>query len=197
MRTRVIKPLSLQMNREPFPYFTAIASLSQELISSSLAWLESEARWKLVETDFYEQHELSWTESQQPESVLFLTSPEFLAAMRREVADIFGRSFATGVDWSVHKQLAGQRIRIHNDLHTAAETHRVVIHLNRGWSISQGGFLMLFNSADPGDVHRVLMPLTGSVVGFEISENSNHAVSLILDGERFAFVYSLYADNGH
>ena len=56
---------------------------------------------------------------------------------------------------------------------------------------------MLFNSADPGDVHRVLMPLTGSIVGFEISEKSNHAVSVVLDGERFAVVYSLYAYDGH
>ena len=56
---------------------------------------------------------------------------------------------------------------------------------------------MLFNSADPGDVHRVLMPLTGSIVGFAISEKSNHAVSVVLDGERFAVVYSLYAYDGH
>ena len=39
------------------------------------------------------------------------------------------------------------------------------------------------------------MPLNGSLVGFEISEKSSHAVSLVLDGERFAIVYSLYAIN--
>ena len=61
--------------------------------------------------------------------------------------------------------------------------------------MSRGGFLMLFNSWDPADVHRVLMPLAGSVVGFEISEKSNHAVSMVLDGERFAVVYSFYADS--
>ena len=197
MLTRLIKSDSLQVYREPFSYFTAELSLDQELISSSLTWLESEACWKLVETDFYEQHELCWTESQLPASVSLLTSPVFLDAMRREVGNIFNRSFAASVDWSVHKQLAGQRIRIHNDLLTAAETHRVVLHLNRGWSISRGGLLMLFNSANPSDVHRVLMPLSGSVVGFEISEKSNHAVSLVLNGERFAVVYSLYADSRH
>ena len=54
---------------------------------------------------------------------------------------------------------------------------------------------MFFNSPDPADVHRVLMPLNRSLVGFEISEKSSHAVSLVLDGERFAIVYSLYANN--
>ena len=52
---------------------------------------------------------------------------------------------------------------------------------------------MFFNSPNPMDVQRVLMPLNGSIVGFEISEKSNHAVSLVLGGERYAIVYSLYA----
>ena len=196
-RARLVKPASLQAYLEPFPYFTAATALDQELIASSLAWLETKASWKLVESDFYEQHELCWTEGQLAGSLSFLTSPTFLNAVRQEVGDIFNRSFAVDVDWSVHKLLAGQRIRIHNDLRPTGETHRVIVHLNRGWNISRGGFLMLFNSADPSDVHRVLMPLTGSIVGFEISENSNHAVSMVLDGERFAVVYSLYADDGH
>ena len=197
LRAPLIKPVSLQVYQDPFPYFTAEASLGQELMSSSITWLESEARWKLVETDFYEQYELCWGEGQLPATVSFLRSPTFMEALRRQVGDIFNRSFAPDVDWSVHKQVAGQRMRIHNDLLTSGETHRVVLHLNRAWSISRGGFLMLFNSADPVDVHRVLMPRAGSVLGFEISEKSNHAVSLVLGGERFAVVYSFYAGNGH
>ena len=197
VRAQLIKPASLKVYHDPFPYFTAMAALDRELISSSLTWLESEARWKLVEVDFYEQYELCSTEDQLPESVSALTGPVFMDAMRQEVGGLFHRSFASRVSWSIHKLLTGQRIRIHNDLLANGETHRVILHLNQGWSITQGGFLMLFNSANPVDVHRVLMPLAGSVVGFEISEKSNHAVSLVLDGERFAVVYSLYADNGH
>ena len=174
-----------------------MATLDEDVISSSLTWLECEARWKLVEADFYEQYELCSTEDQLPESVSSLTSSVLLSSMRQEIGDLFHRSFASRVSWSIHKLLAGQRIRIHNDLLAGGETHRVILHLNRGWGISRGGFLMLFNSANPVDVHQVLMPLAGSVVGFEISEKSNHAVSLVLDGERFAVVYSLYADNGH
>ena len=194
-RARLVKPASLRTYLEPFPYFTAATTLNQELISSSLTWLESEASWKLIESDFYEQNELCCIEGQLPRSLSFLTSPTYLDSIRQEVGSIFHRSFAVGVDWSVHKLIAGQRIRIHNDLRPTGETHRVIVHLNRGWNISWGGFLMLFNSQDPADVHRVLMPLTGSVVGFEISDKSNHAVSLVLDGERFAVVYSLYASD--
>ena len=195
-REKLINPESLLAYRQPFPYFIAEVSLDQKVLSTLLTWLESEARWKLVETDFYEQYELYWGEGQLPASVSIFGSPAFLDALRREVGDIFNRSFVPEVDWSVHKQVSGQRMRIHNDLLPSGETHRVVLHLNREWSISRGGFLMLFNSADPVDVHRVLMPLTGSVIGFEISEKSNHAVSLIFDGERYAVVYSFHAENG-
>ena len=193
--SRLIKPTTLQVSHDPFPYFTGMAALDQDLISSLLTWLEAEACWKLVEAAFYEQHELCFAEGQVSTSVSFLTNPVFLDTIRHEVVGVFNRTFTARVDWSVHKLLPGQRIRIHNDLLTAGETHRVILHINRGWSISHGGFLMLFNSENAFDVHRVLMPFAGSVVGFEISEKSNHAVSLVLDGERFAVVYSLYAGN--
>ena len=139
LQERFIKPDSLFAYREPFSYFMAEASLDQEVLSSLIPWLESKAHWKLVETDFYEQYELVWTEGQLPAAVSFLRSPAFLDVLRREVGDIFNRSFVPEIDWSVHKQVSGQRMRIHNDLLTGGETHRVVLHLTREWSISWGG----------------------------------------------------------
>ncbi len=49
---------SLRVFKEPFPYFVAAAILDQDSVSSLLSWFEVAASWKLVETDFYEQHEL-------------------------------------------------------------------------------------------------------------------------------------------
>ena len=192
---QLIKPASLRVHHEPFPYFTARAALSHSRSVSLLKWLESKADWKVVEAAFYEQHELCWPAGQRPGSVSQVFTPAFFGAIRQEVGGIFHRLFAARIDCTVHKLIPGQRIRIHNDLHSAGETHRVILHLNRGWGISSGGLLMLFNSANPADVHRVLLPLNGSIIGFAISEQSNHAVSLILNGERFAIVYSLYADD--
>ena len=194
---RLIEPDSLRVYREPFSYFTAKAALGQDLSSGLLRWLESDAGWNLVEADFYEQYELCGIEGQLPTCVSFLSSPPFLSAVRQVMEDIFNRSFKDRLDWTIHKLLAGQRIRIHNDYLNTGETHRMIIHLNRGWSPAHGGFLMLFNSSDPVDVHRVLVPVTKSVVGFEISERSNHAVSRVVNGQRFAVLYSLYADQQH
>ena len=192
---RLTNPNSLRVYQEPFPYFIATAVIDQELVSSLLSWFEVEANWKLVEAEFYEQHELQWDEGQLQTSLSFLTSQAFLDTVRAEAESLFRRPFFDRVEWAVHKLVPGQRIRIHNDLLTTGETHRMILHINRGWSFSQGGFLMLFNSPNPADVHRVLMPVNGSLVGFEISETSSHAVSLVFEGERFAIVFSLYADS--
>ena len=192
---RLTDPSSLRVFHEPFPYFTATAILDQNSISSLLGWFEADASWKLVETDFYEQHELELGGDKPKKPLDFLTDRTFLEKVRKEAEDLFGVSFSERVEWAVHKLLPGQRIRIHNDLLVGGETHRVILHMNCGWSLSKGGFLMFFNSPDPEDVHRVLLPLNGSLVGFEISEKSSHAVSLVRDGERFAIVYSLYSGN--
>ena len=191
---RLTRPESLRVLQEPFPHFVADATLDHGSVSSLLAWFETVSSWKLVETDFYEQYELELDRDGLCQTPLAsLTNRDFLERVRGEARDAFGVLFSDRVAWTVHKLLVGQRIRIHNDLLAGGETHRVILHLNRGWDLSHGGFLMFFNSPNPMDVQRVLMPLNGSIVGFEISEKSNHAVSLVLGGERYAIVYSLYA----
>ena len=192
---RLTDPDSLRIFHEPFPHFTATAILDEDSIAALLSWFEAAASWKLVETDFYEQHELERDREERQKPLDFLTNRDFLEKVREEASGLFSVPFAERVEWTVHKLLAGQRIRIHNDLLDGGETHRVILHMNRGWSLSKGGFLMFFNSPDPADVHRVLVPQNGSLVGFEISEKSRHAVSLVVAGERFAIVYSLHAAN--
>ena len=197
IQRRLINQESLRMVQAPFPYFTASANLEGVCLSALLSWFELAASWQLVQTAFYEQYELvsSGDDAQTP--LAFFIRQDFLNEVRKEAGELFGLSFSPNVEWTVHKLLPGQRIRIHNDLLAGAETHRVILHVNRGWNLHQGGLLMFFNSPEAADVHKVLIPLNGSIVGFEISENSVHAVSLVFGGERFALVYSLCAENRH
>lgn len=188
----VLRLTSLEVFIEPFPYFTAAEGFGDDVSSAILDWLEAEAPWTLVETDFYEQHEFSLSGVGTPPHLTFLTERPFLDDLRAKVERIFGVQLREQVDSTVHKLVPGQRIRIHNDFIPGEETHRVLVQLNRGWHDDRGGFLMFFNSRDPSDVHRVFSPVHDSVVGFAISENSNHAVSTIHDGERFTLVFSFY-----
>lgn len=183
---------SLEAFTKPFPYFTATEGFGKDVSSAILERLESEASWELSETDFYEQYELSLSRGQTPPHLGFLTARRFLDDLRAKVERIFGVLLEDRVDCTVHKLIPGQRIRIHNDFIPGEETHRVLVQLNRGWQDDQGGFLMLFSSQDAADVHRVFSPVHDSVVGFAISEASNHAVSMIYGGERFTLVFSFY-----
>ena len=52
---------------------------------------------------------------------------------------------------------------------------------------------MLFNSADPTDIHKLFRPVNLSGLLFEISAASHHAVSQVHGGARYSLIYSLRA----
>ena len=194
------KPLMLsptQVSSEPFRYFVSTQGFSYEASLIILKWLETDAPWKLVEAEFYEQYEFNFLDACLPPQLKFLQEKSFLADLREKVENMFQVELSDRIDLNAHKLVPGQRIRLHNDYIPDQETHRLIIQLNRGWTDEQGGLLMFFNSSNPADIHKVILPFHNSVVGFAISRNSNHAVSTIRNGQRFSLVYSFYEKNGY
>ena len=177
----------------PFRYFLAPRCLVPDAERALLEWFETDAPWRLVETDFYQQYEFSMLHMALPKSVAPLISPNNLAALRREMEAIFDVVLDDRIMLVAHKLVPGQRIAIHNDHLAGEETHRLTVQLNRGLDDADGGLMMLFNSFDPADVHRIIRPVTGIGIGFEIGENSHHAVSRLHGGKRYTLVYSFHA----
>lgn len=185
---------SIELFSTPFPYFSSPVALTEDAASSVLKWLEGCTSWRLKETEFYEQHEFSFWDVEVPTHLSFLKEPSFLSMLKAMMEELFEVHLQQRLDFTAHKLLPGQRIRIHNDYILGCETHRLLIQLNRGWTEENGGMLMFFNSPDAADVHRIFRPTHNSAVGFAISMDSNHAVSTIHGGERFTLVYSFYAE---
>ena len=183
---------SVQTFFEPFPHLLSLESLELAVSCRVLAWFESDAPWHLVETDFYEQFEFSLLDAQLPPALTFLQSSDFLTAVRSRVADLFGTDLGERVDITAHRLVPGQRIRLHNDFIPRAETHRLLIQLNRDWKDENGGLLLFFNSSNPSDPPKVFRPVHNSAIGFAITPESYHAVSTLHAGERFTLVYSFY-----
>ena len=186
---------SVESFSKPFDYFVSPRALSDDLSTTLLTWLEARAPWKLVETDFYEQYEFSFWDVDVPSQLLVFREPEFLSALKATVEDLFRVELTNDIDVAAHKLIPGQRIRIHNDLIADEKTYRLLIQLNRGCKDEDGGLLLLFNSADPADIHKAFRPIHNSAIGFVVSPTSNHAVSTIHGGERFTLVYSFYGEN--
>jgi len=176
----------------PFDYFVGFDIFEEALSLEVLDWLKTKAPWQLVKKDFYEQYEFNFIDAQLPTNLSFLKRADSFAFIKSSIEKLFQTRLSEKIDFVAHKLVAGQTIRIHNDFIEGKETHRLLIQLNRGWTIENGGFLMFFNSSDPTDIHRVILPAHNSIAGFKISSASNHAVSTINEGERYTLVYSFY-----
>jgi Rps23 Pro-64 3,4-dihydroxylase Tpa1-like proline 4-hydroxylase len=183
---------SAQLHREPFTYGIVQRALKNEDSEALLKWLETDAPWQLRIASFYEQYEFSILDAELPNSLNLLFSFKSIAALRQNIEKTFETELDDKVDITVHKLVRGQRIRIHNDYIPGQETHRLLIQLNRGWSDSNGGALIFFNSQNADDIHRIFRPLHNTGVLFEISPKSLHAVSPIEGGERYTLVFSFY-----
>ncbi|MCV2371358.1 cyclophane-containing peptide 2OG-Fe(II) oxygenase YhhC [Roseateles oligotrophus] len=185
-----------KLQRQPFTYGVVPSALRNEDSLALLEWLEADAPWQLRVASFYEQFEFSILDAELPGHLQSLFCSESLAALKNCIENVFDADLDDRIDITVHKLVRGQRIRIHNDYIPGRETHRLLIQLNRGWQDSNGGALIFFNSQRADDIHRIFRPLHNTGVLFEISQNSLHAVSPIMDGERYTLVLSFYK-NGH
>ena len=200
MSIAVASPLclsSVEVFSTPFEYFVSPAALANDLSLAVLHWFETDAPWKLVETDFYEQYEFSLWDVEVPPELLVLRQPDFLNELKSKVENLFKVELGNHIDVAAHKLIPGQRIRIHNDSIEGEKTYRLLIQLIRSYKDEDGGLLLLFNSSDPADIHKAFRPIHNDAIGFIVSPLSNHAVSLIHGGERFTLVYSFYGKNGN
>jgi Rps23 Pro-64 3,4-dihydroxylase Tpa1-like proline 4-hydroxylase len=180
----------VEVRAEPFPYTVSASFLDPALAAQVLEWLEAEAPWQLRIEDFYEQHEFELSEDILPAHLHGLIAPETLAGYIESMVGPIAPGNVHLVEATAHRLSGGQTIRIHNDYIGGEETHRLLVQLNRDWADENGGFLMLFSSSNADDVARILRPIHGSAVAFEISPASYHAVSPTVRGERYTLVFS-------
>lgn len=188
--------LSAALSRsQPYPCFTVAQVISEELECDLLTWFESSAPWRLTIMDFYEQYEFAFQDVDIPANLKPLFSEATLHELRQKVGTLLGASLQPQIEITAHRLNRSQKIRIHNDARPDGETHRFLIQLNRGWSESNGGLLMLFGGPEVETLHDVISPTSRSAFGFEISTASYHAVSQVYQGDRYTLVFSFYADS--
>lgn len=178
---------------DPFPFFVAPDALQDDLAEAALIWCETSAPWSLAVTDFYEQYELDLGDAAIPAELEPLRDERTLSALRGRVGVLLGVALGGAVEITLHRLVDGQRIRTHDDQLPDGAIARAIIQLNRGWTMDQGGVLLLFAAPDDDSPRRVIAPAHRSAVGFAISARSHHAVSVVRGSPRFTIVYSFHA----
>ncbi len=183
----------LQHELDPFPHCFGTDTIIAGIDAIAHDWLTKTNAWHITHEDFYDQYEFSLLDNDIPTALSGLTSAATIASLQSTFTKIFNISHIEVVGITAHKLIHGQRIAIHNDFVEDEETHRFVLHLNHRWNEQNGGFLMLFNSANADDVSKVILPRNNTGFGFEISRKSHHAVSQIHNLDRYSIVYSFKA----
>jgi Rps23 Pro-64 3,4-dihydroxylase Tpa1-like proline 4-hydroxylase len=178
---------------KPFRHFSSDNAFDPERESLVCNWLEKTPEWYIAETDFYQQYEFNLFKINLSPELQFLKSEKTISAITETFKDVFRIAKIELLGIMAHKLTDGQRIAIHNDFINGEETHRMVIHLNNGWSAENGGYLMLFNSSNANDVAKIINPVNNFAFGFEISPRSHHAVSKIYNFSRYTLVYTFKA----
>jgi len=177
--------------RPEFPHAQLPELLDHGTADATLAWFQSAAPWRLRIATFYEQHEFSLLGDEPPADLQCLTMPAFIDELKFQLASSLGETSDLELtEIAAHKLTPGQTIRIHNDYIGGEETHRILIQLNGGWAVDNGGLLMLFGSEEAADVRTIVVPEHRSCFAFEIGPDSYHAVSRISKGDRYTLVYT-------
>jgi hypothetical protein len=182
----------------PYRHFVQSDFLLPLIAEQLCIFFEGEDIWTHVSKPGF--LELSNTDLKQhtlPVCLKCLVEPQHLTRLKTVVEGLFNTRLRKNVDVHAHKMTMGQRIRAHTDFGETAQTHRLIVQINRGWSREDGGLLMLMksNSVDlSGDELRCYAPLHNLAAAFEITESSWHAVSPIKNMVRFTLAFSFYAE---
>lgn len=184
----------------PFPHWVVRRCLDPAFGAEVLAWFQR-ATWEFRRIEgFYETQDIDLCRVELPPALEVLRSPELLAHLHAQLETWTGLPFEARFDLCAQKLVPGYRIGIHSDFGPVQQTHRLLLQLNTGWSLDNGGLLMLLDSEEPDErstANRYYLPRHLSALAFEISPRSHHAVSEILASTRYTLAYSFYCVDGY
>jgi hypothetical protein len=192
--TSLVNFESYEKYSEPYRYFIGAEFLNKDSADALLEWFVNQAIWdRRSIDDFYETFDVNFSRSPTEGIMAILGSETFRLFLKKKMEALFDCRLSPRVDMSAHKLVPGYRIGVHTDHGEQPHTHRLLIQVNSGWSPSNGGLLFVLNTPKPTSIEEdasVYIPAHQSSFAFEITPNSYHAVSKVLNGVRYTLVYS-------
>lgn len=73
----------------PFKYFYGDLDMNNDLLNKLITCLKKTDNWNYVETDFYEQYEFYFSETNLPKDLNYFTSDTFIIELKEYMSNIF------------------------------------------------------------------------------------------------------------
>jgi 2OG-Fe(II) oxygenase superfamily len=192
-RTELFDFATAKVDGSPFPHFSVRDFLSVKVADQLLDWFESEAPWTEFDvTGFGSYKELNLRVAPLPASLDVLRDDESMARIVAAMEAIFGRKIRPYVDIMAHQLLPEDAVGVHTD-NDGMLSHRLILHVHRGWTPDHGGELALHAKAGKTfPIARTFPPQHRSALAFEISELSFHSIRRVGIGQRYTLVYGFF-----
>lgn len=182
-----------KVDRSPFPHFSIRDFLSVEVADQLLVWFESDAPWTTFDvTGFGSYKELNLRVAPLPAPLNILRDDESMARIAAAMEEIFATKVRSYIDIMAHKLVGQDAVGVHTD-NDGMLSHRLILHVHRGWTPEHGGELALHTKAGKTfPFARTFPPQHRSALAFEISELSFHSIRSVEVGERYTLVYGFF-----
>ena len=182
---------------EPFNHVLIKHAVKKKHARPLLKWFETGVEWEFKSQEgFYDLYAIDVTKQQLPDNLNIILSPDFIKYLRRHMEKLFCTRLSEQVEVQATKMVSGNHLRFHTDFdNDIGQSHRLLIQINRGWSIDNGGILFMRDSPNketPSNSLKYYLPFHGSSIAFEISEKSYHAVSPVKEGDRYTLTFSFH-----
>jgi len=185
---------------DPFRHSFCSEVLPWSVVSDVLDWCDNYQYWKhKTLPNFLSLYSNRPSIDEVPTNISWLFSENAFYEAKTFVEKSYDVNLSNQVDIQFQKMSSGDFVRIHSDYHNEKQqTHRFLVHFNKEWNETNGGFFMLFGDKAGGpDISNPIayLPKCNFAFVFEISELSHHAVSQVHDGNRYTLMYSFRAQN--
>ncbi|AMN67226.1 cyclophane-containing peptide 2OG-Fe(II) oxygenase YhhC [Psychrobacter sp. P11G5] len=193
-------PEEVSLEKDPYKHFFSEYIVDDVLHQRMINWLRADAPWKLVEADFYTQFEFSLKHTVLPYFMNFLVKESYLNYLKKYMESMYETRLLSKFDVVGHLLTEGHIIKIHNDyIHETTsqvrESHRLLMHFNENWDVENGGLCMVFTDSDSSSISNIVIPNDKLLNGFEISQDSYHAVSQVHSGNRITLIFTFYSED--
>lgn len=179
--------MKIAISHAPFEHCLIIGLLSPGEEADILTAFESESRWKRREEHFYTHSSIDLSQIEPSPVYTPLCGRERISFLRVLIDKAFNTACSEEVRVWGHRLRPGEGIGIHND--NCDSEIRLVLQLNRQWFPRFGGLSILLSRLDKHTLDKIYLPRSNTAIAFATTRTSYHAVSEVMEGERFSVVY--------